>query len=152
MAQWYYQTFQLNPIYTTFANIFVNANWAEFIRFLVHEQIACTFIGPKYTDTFFLIDHYIPIPEFLVNEWDTKGDEYCSMIESTVTKHINKIFLFSCGPIAKILIAKAWAIHPHNIYLDVGSSMDLFMKGSTNRCYTSGPQKQCQFTPQLLTL
>jgi len=152
MAQWYYQTFQLNPIYTTFANIFVNANWDEFIRFLVHEKISYTYIGPKCTDTVFSIEEYIPIPEFLVNDWDSKGEEYCARMESIVTKHKNKIFLFSGGPIAKILIAKAWAIHPHNIYLDVGSSMDLFMKGSTNRCYTSGPQKQCQFTPHLLTL
>ena len=42
--------------------------------------------------------------------------------------------------------------HPHNIYLDAGSSLDLFLKGKTNRYYTSGDQKCCQFTPSLITI
>jgi hypothetical protein len=152
MAQWYYQTFHLHPNYTTFANVFVNANWHTFVSFLIHEKISFTYIGPKYTDTFLHIEEYVPIPEFLVNDWDAKRHEYLRRIETLVTKHRNRIFLFSCGPIAKILIAHVWAIHPHNIYLDVGSCLDLFMKGSTNRFYTTGKQKSCQFTPSLITI
>lgn len=152
MAQWYYQTFQLHPFYTTFANVFVNANWNTFIQFLVHEKISFTYVGPAYTDTFLQVEQFIPIPEFLVNDWDNKRDEYIQMIENTVLQHRNRIFLFACGPIAKIMIAHVWAIHPYNIYLDVGSSLDLFMKGSTNRYYTSGPQKQCHFSPSLITI
>jgi hypothetical protein len=152
IASWYYRRFKLNPIYTTFANIFVNANWEDFITFLTNEKIRFTFVGPKYTDSLFNIDNFVQIPEFLVNDWDTKGEEYVKMIEDLVVKSTNKVFLFSCGPIAKIFIAKAWAIHPYNIYLDVGSALDLFLKGSTNRGYISGPQKYCNFTPSLITL
>lgn len=152
MAEWYYHTFKFNPLYTTFANIFVNANWKSFIDLLLNEKISFTFIGPQYKSSDFLIEKYIHIPEFLVNEWDTKGDEYMSMIQSIIIKNVNKIFLFSCGPISKILVANAWAAHPYNIYLDIGSSLDLFMKGSTNRFYTSGEQKSCKFSPSLITL
>jgi hypothetical protein len=152
MAHWYYKTFHMNPHYTTFANIFVNANWKNFIDMLQHEKISFTYIGPSYKESSFLVERFVPIPEFLVNEWDTKRDEYMEKILSIVTQSKNKIFLFSCGPIAKILIAHAWAKYPYHIYLDAGSSLDLFMKGSTNRCYTSGDQEPCQFTPSLITL
>ena len=81
---------------------------------------------------------------------DTKSNEYIKLIEDLVIKSRNKIFLFSCGPIAKILVAKAWALHPYNIYLDVGSSLDLFLKGATNRNYITGEQKYCNFSPSLI--
>jgi hypothetical protein len=152
MANWYYNRFKLNPLYTTFANIFVNANWDDFIKFLVNEKIHFTFVGPKNNESFLNIDNFVQIPEFLVNDWDTKCDEYIKIIEDLVIKSKNKVFLFSCGPIAKIFVARAWALHPHKIYLDVGSSLDLFLKGSTNRCYTSGSQKYCNFTQSLITL
>ena len=152
MAEWYYKTFHMNPLYTTFANIFVNANWKQYIDMLQNEKVSFTYIGPSNQPSPFLIEEFVQIPEFLVNEWDTKGEEYMNKILSIVTKCKNKIFLFSCGPIAKILIANAWATHPYNIYLDAGSSLDLFLKGQTNRYYTSGDQKFCQFTPSLLTL
>ena len=150
MAEWYYNTFKLHPLYTTFANIFVNANWKPFIDLLINEKISFTFIGPKNNTSPFLIENFIQIPEFLVNDWDSKGEEYMNMKRTILSKSVNKIFLFSCGPIAKIIIAKAWAANPHNIYLDVGSSLDLFLKGSTNRHYTTGEQKSCQFTENLI--
>jgi len=152
IAEWYYKTFKLNPLYTTFANIFVNANWKQFIEMLEGDRISFTFIGPRNNPSSFLIENFIPIPEYLVNDWDSKGEEYMNYIHNIVTKTTNKIFLFSGGPIAKILIARAWAAHPHNIYLDVGSSLDLFLKGGTNRYYTSGEQKHCQFSANLITL
>jgi hypothetical protein len=152
MAEWYYNTFKLHPLYTTFANIFVNANWKDYINFFTNEKISFTFIGPKNNSSPFLIENFVQIPEFLVNEWDTKADEYTKLIEDLVVKSRNKIFLFSCGPIAKIFVARAWALHPYNIYLDVGSSLDLFLKGATNRYYTSGEQKYCNFSPSLINI
>ena len=73
-------------------------------------------------------------------------------IQSIIVKSVNKIFLFACGPLSKIFIAQAWAKHPYNIYLDIGSSLDLFLKGSTNRYYTTGDQTYSYFTPSLITL
>jgi hypothetical protein len=152
IAEWYYNTFNLHPLYTTFANIFVNANWKNFIEFLINKKISFTFVGPKNNDSPFVIDNFIHIPEFLVNDWDKQSDTYINLINTATSNCKNKIFLFSCGPIAKILIANAWANNPTNIYIDVGSSLDLFLKGSTNRYYTSGPQKSCCFTPDLIKI
>jgi hypothetical protein len=152
MAEWYYKTFHMHPLYTTFSNIFVNGNWKNYINMLEHDNISFTYIGPAYRESPFMIEQYVPIPELLVNDWNSCGEEYMTKIANLVSQSKNKIFLFSCGPISKILIAHAWATHPYNIYLDAGSSLDLFMKGSTNRCYTSGDQKDCQFSSSLISL
>jgi hypothetical protein len=99
---------------------------------------------------------YINIPLYLVNEWDNNGDEYLLNILNEIKKYKNRLFLFSGGPISKILISNAWNEHPYNIYLDVGSSLDMFMKGSSNREYTvdGSPlsQLECKFDQNLIEI
>jgi hypothetical protein len=93
---------------------------------------------------------------YLVNDWDSKGNDFLLNILTEVKKYKNRLFLFSGGPISKILIANAWNEHPHNIYLDVGSSLDVFMKGSTNREYVieGSPLSilECKFDSQLINI
>jgi hypothetical protein len=137
MGKWYTVTFQLHPLYTTFANIFVNKNWKNWVNYLIEDKVPFIFIGANILPVnLFLVQKYISIPLYLVNDWDTKGEDFLSMILSEVKKYKHKLFLFSGGPISKICIANAWNEHPYNIYLDVGSSLDIFMKGETNREYT----------------
>lgn len=156
MAWWYRDRFHINPQYLTFANVFVNRNWKNWINFLKENQVPFTYIGPSAKSNDFIVEKFIRIPEYLVNDWDTAGDDYVKMVLDEVTKKRHSIFMFSCGPIAKIMIAKAWAAHPHNIYLDVGSSLDLYMKGSTNRDYTKDGTHHanliCKFTPDFIVI
>jgi hypothetical protein len=136
MARWYVNHFNLHPAYTTFANIFVNKNWNAWVNFLKVDRIPFIFIGPGNLPNTFLVQKYINTPLYLVNTWDTDGSKFLNYILSEVKNYKNTIFLFSCGPISKIVIAHAWNEHPQNIYLDIGSSLDLFVKGSSNREYT----------------
>jgi Glycosyl transferase family 2 len=156
MAKWYISRFQLHPSYTTFANIFVNKNWKTWVDFLVNEKIAFHFIGPHTLPPQFFVQNYYHIPQFLVNDWDTKGDEYLTNILSQIKKYKNQVFLVSGGPIAKVIIAHAWNEHPFNIYLDIGSSLDKFMKGFSNREYVrDGSQFSnlvCKFDPNVITI
>ena len=156
MAKWYIDNFKLHPYYTTFANIFVNKNWKNWINFLIDEKFAFTFIGPCNLPNTFIVQNYIHIPLYLVNDWDSKGEEYLSIIINEIKKNKNRLFLFSGGPISKILIANAWNQHPYNIYLDIGSSFDMFMKGSTNREYAidGSPlsQLECKFDSNLIKI
>jgi hypothetical protein len=156
MAKWYISNFKLHPSYTTFANVFVNKNWKNWINFLINEKIPFTFIGPCNLPNSFFVQNYINIPLHLVNEWDSKGDEYLSNILNEITKYKNRLFLFSGGPISKILVSQAWNKHPYNIYLDVGSSLDIFAKGATNREYVvenSGlSQLECKFDSNLIQI
>lgn len=156
MGKWYISNFKLHPSYTTFANVFVNKNWKNWINFIVGEKISFIFIGPNNLPDMFSVKQYINIPLYLVNEWDNKGDEYLFNILNEIKKFKNKLFLFSGGPISKILISHAWNINPYNIYLDVGSSFDSFMKGSTNREYAidGSPlsQLECKFDNRLIEI
>jgi len=156
MANWYIHNFKLHPNYITFANVFVNKNWKNWVSFLVDEKISFIFIGPNNLPSQFYVQHYINIPLYLVNEWDQTGDIYLQNILTEVKKYKNKVFLFSGGPISKILIAHAWNEYPHNIYIDIGSSLDLFTKGSSNREYVidGSPlsQLECKFDSNLIKI
>jgi hypothetical protein len=156
MAKWYISTYNIHPLYTTFANIFVNKNWNDWIQFLTNEKNSFIFVGPKNLPSNFFVQKYINIPLYLTNDWDKDGKQYLDTILDEVKKHKNKLFLFSGGPVSKILIAYAWDIHPHNIYLDVGSSLDIFAKGSTNRHYVYKNQEfsqvECKFDKNLINI
>ena len=136
MAKWYFNTFKLHPLYTTFSNIFVNKNWHTWVNYLKTNRIPFIFIGPGNIPVDFAVQKNITIPLLLVNTWDVDGNIFLKNILTEIKKYKNTIFLFSCGPISKIVIAHAWNEYPYNIYLDVGSSLDLFIKGSSNREYT----------------
>ena len=156
MANWYISTFHLHPNYTTFANIFVNKNWKKWISFLTDEKVSFIFIGPNNLPNQFFVQKYINLPLYLVNEWDEKGNDYLQSILKEVKKYKNKVFLFAGGPISKILISNAWNEHPYNIYLDVGSSLDLFTKGTTNRDYANEGSElsklECKFDSNLINI
>jgi hypothetical protein len=156
MSKWYISTFKLNPLYTTFANVFVNKNWKKWVSFLTDEKIPFIFIGPNNLPNQFCVNKYINIPLYLVNKWDTDGKTFTQNVINEIKNHKNKVFLFSGGPISKIIISHAWNQHPHNIYLDIGSSLDIFMKGSSNREYTidGSPLSnlECKFSSNIINI
>lgn len=156
MGKWYISTYDFNPLQTTFANIFVNKNWKNWVNFLIDEKIPINFIGPSNLPSQFIVQNYINVPLYLVNEWDHRNINFLACTMHEIKKYKNKIFLFSAGPIAKILIAHAWNEHPYNIYLDVGSSLDYFSKGSSNREYTIEnsqlSQLECKFDSDLISI
>ena len=156
MANWYVKEFNINPYYTTFANVFVNKNWKQWTSFLINEKIPFIFVGSNKLPDIFMTHEHINIPLYLVNEWDSSGHEYLANILTKVKKYKNTIFMFSCGPISKIMIAHAWKEHPYNIYLDIGSSLDLYSKGSTNREYAMEGSElsklECNFDSSVIQL
>lgn len=156
MSNWYIQKYKMYPNYITFANIFVNGNWSDWVHFLQSERISFHYIGSGTKETDFKVLSYTYVDPYLVNNWN---DQHTSIIDSilhTIKDKKGEIYMFSCGPIAKILIAKAWSLNPNNIYLDIGSSLDLFFKGSTNRLYTDASHplvtRDYIFTPNTIKL
>ena len=156
MAKWYISNYAIHPLYTTFANIFVNKNWKKFINYFVNEKISFIFIGPNNLPNSFFVQRYMNIPLYLVNNWDNEGEQFLQSILQEVKKYKNKIYLFSGGPISKIIIAHAWNEHPYNIYLDIGSSLDIFTKGVSNREYVidGSPlsQSECKFDSNVIEI
>jgi hypothetical protein len=156
MAKWYVSHFNMNPLYTTFANVFVNNNWSSWVSFLKNEKIPFNLVGPENKSSDLCVKKFHAIPKFLVNEWDKLRSEYLDLITTIVKDVSGEIFFFAGGPTAKIFIAHSWAINPHNIYIDIGSSLDLYLKGETNRDYALGDSGLstlvCKFENKLFNL
>lgn len=136
MGKWYIDKYNLNPIYTTFANIFVNKNWQTWIDYLISNKIQFIFVGPSPLPPIFSVLEYYEIPLYLVNDWDDKRSYYMHDFLNQFLNYDNKIILFSCGPIAKIFVSILWSKNKRNTYIDVGSCFDGHIKGTSNRTYT----------------
>jgi hypothetical protein len=134
---WYKDTLSIPSERLTYANIFCNKNWKSFTSLFVGEGVPFYYIGPYVSNKYNLsVTDVFKTDKYLVNSWDSQKEYF---IESFLKwmKGKNGIFVFSVGPISKILIPMMWKQNPTNIYLDVGSSFDLFMKESSNREYTN---------------
>ena len=49
--------------------------------------------------------------------------------------YTNMLFLLSAGPLSEVFIYKLYKSNPNNIYLDVGSSIDTYVKNKQTRPY-----------------
>lgn len=147
MYNWYLNTYSMNPLYTTFANVFVNSNWKHWVDFLKANKPEVHLFGPSNNPYFLNIRNYHPIPEKLVNSWNTEAEGTIRSVLDVTNKTCGQLYFFSCGPIAKILISRAWTENKTNTYIDIGSSLDLFLKGKTNRHYVDGDlsESTCKF-------
>ena len=130
------EAFKVPLAQRTYANIFMNSNWATFSEFI-----------KSYTDRFFLVtsgttisdlpikERYI-ISDKLVDTWDADGAQETERLLKFIESKKGELILFSAGPLSKVWIPKCMKANPTNMYIDVGSSLDLYTKGQANRLYT----------------
>jgi hypothetical protein len=125
----------------TYANIFVNANWNTWIAFMRNIKRPITYIGPgalsERTQNINIVRH-IPVDELLVDTWDARRTEVITKMVKEFTEHSNQLYMISAGPIAKILVSIGMDVNDKNTYIDLGSCIDLYTKGSSNRQYYEG--------------
>lgn len=132
---WYKATFQFQNDTLTYGNVFCNKNWEIFTNMFVEDKLPFHYVGPYKSNSHGLnVKGIFETDEFLVNTWDSKKDEFVRNIKEWAADK-SGIFIFSAGPITKIIIPILVEQNPNNTYLDAGSSFDLFMKGSSNRAY-----------------
>ncbi len=120
----------------TYANLFCNINWKPFLTFLKSYTPGFSVVtcGTTETNEFPIRERYI-IDEFLVNKWDTLREQETGRLKEWVSTKKGELILFGAGPLAKVWIPMLMEAYPENIYLDIGSVLDKFLKGSTNRYY-----------------
>lgn len=142
LKQWYVDTFGIKNNQLTYANIFCNANWREFTDYFINSKKEFYYIGPgrNKTDKLNIKDSYIT-DEKQVDRWDAEKDTFLKDIDRWCDEKISsggtKLFIFSVGPVAKILVSRLAQNHPTHQFIDCGSAFDIFLKGWTNRLYTS---------------
>ena len=121
----------------TYANIFGNSNWQVFSDFMKSYKKGFCLItsGTTPTDELIIKERFIISP-LLVNNWNKIGDAETDRLRIFIENKQNELICFSAGPISKIWIPICMKINPNNIYLDIGASLDIYTKGTTNRLYT----------------
>jgi len=135
----YYYNRIFNHHNITYANIFVNNHYNEWVTFMETFNGDCFLIScnlPKNNKigNIKVIDSLI-IDEYLVNTWDNNYVYYFKLLNDIGKKYTNMLFLISAGPLSEVFIHKLYLSNPNNIYLDVGSSIDTYVKNKQTRPY-----------------
>jgi hypothetical protein len=123
----------------TWANIFVNSNYNNFLKYYVEEFSNHSIIGvfntkSKPENLSFKIDRTYKVG---TNAWI--NDYYLvDEIKRDVINIKNHIFLIAAGPLANILVYELWKINKENIYLDIGSVFDTQLGMKAVRGYHFG--------------
>lgn len=135
----YIKLLELDDSRKTYANIFCNSNWKTFIDFLKNYTKGINVITSvnKNPNEFKILDTFI-IDYYLVNKWDQNKDDVTTSLFNWVSSKNNEVFCFCAGPLSKVWIPILYEKYPNNTYLDVGSALDIFVKGETNRLYALG--------------
>ena len=126
----------------TYANIFCNRNWRYFIDFMKGREFFYIGPGKANTDEFNILNvaGRLYVDPLLVEKWDTEGDAFLAAVDAFVAPYIGKVFCISAGPVAKVLVPRLMKAYPQNIYLDCGSALDVYLKGTSNRSYINDNQ------------
>jgi len=114
----------------TYATIFCNGNWRDFIDFLKTYDRGIYAITPGTIETseIHVKGRYV-IDKYLVNNWNNLHEQETANVLNFVKDLKNELICFSAGPLAKIWIPLCMKMNPENIYLDTGSTLDVFLKG-----------------------
>jgi hypothetical protein len=135
----FYYSSIINHHNITYANIFVNQNYKKWLSFLNEYDNNCVLISSSTPKNGKIgkvnIIETILIDAFLVNIWDSKYEEYFQIMNNLGKKYTNMLFLISAGPLSCVFIKKLYESNPNNIYIDVGSSIDIFTKNCITRDY-----------------
>lgn len=139
MCKKYIQMLDLKNERRTYANIFCNKNWNTFIDFLkmYTKGISVITSGNKDPSEIKINDRFT-IDPFLVNKWTDSREDVTNRLVNWVSTKNNEVICFCAGPLSKVWIPILYERYPNNIYLDVGSTLDIFLKGETNRHYALG--------------
>jgi hypothetical protein len=132
----YQNNLQIPESNKTYANLFCNSNYRPFIEFLKNYKNGFSVVtsGTKDIDGFPSFDRHL-IDAYLVNRWDSEKIEETDRLFKWVSTKKNSLILFCAGPLSKVWIPHLMKVFPENTYLDVGSVLDKYIKGTTNRHY-----------------
>ena len=144
----YIEKYQVQKSQLTYANVFCNSNWKFFLQFLRSYIKGFYLITTGTTPcNIFPIKERLYIDKFLVNKWDTVWEQETARILDYIRENNGELICFASGPLSKIWIPKCMEINPNNVYLDIGSALDYYTKGTTNvRPYTDSTSqysKEC---------
>ncbi len=130
----------------TWANIFVNANYAAFLDSTVPALQSRTINIVCHTDANIQKLLFTVNKDFRVgaNAWVADYGHLIGEIEGYIsTNEIeNEVFIFCAGVLSNMLIYQLTKAYPNNTYIDLGSVFDSVMGLGKTRKYLKGSKKQ----------
>jgi len=133
----------------TYANVFCNSNWSRFVDFLKLYDKGFYLITTGINECEFPIKERLYIDKFLVNNWNNIWETETNRILDYIKDKKNELICFASGPLTKVWIPKCMKLNPNNIYLDIGSTLDYYTKGTENaRPYTDS---NCHYSKECCT-
>ena len=134
---WYLQN--LKGCNITFANLLVNANFAEFWRnfqTLERDAVLITnYRGQGNPYGRLNIKKHYSISDDCVKFWEQEGQALVQKIISETGHEKNLLYAVSAGPMSALIIKALYENNPHNCYIDFGSAIDPFTHGKITRPY-----------------
>lgn len=133
---WMRKNVGVDKNHLTWANIFVNGNYGDFLKYFVpefsnHDVILIATENGDIKKLPFVVKEHIKITG---TAW---YDNFNLVKELPERNDKNKLYLFSAGPLGNMLAAKMWKYNKNNIYLDIGSTINPWLVGK-NRGYLRG--------------
>lgn len=132
----------------TWASVFINANYDEFLSVTVPALQQRTLNLVCFEKS---VLKHLPFPikkRFNVgmNAWADDLETVLPAIEKYIEQGNikNEVFIFCSGILSNMLIYKLTEKFPNNTYLDVGSVFDVYLSLGKTRRYLKGNQKQVQ--------
>ncbi|MEI6528804.1 MAG: hypothetical protein WCN88_00165 [Candidatus Falkowbacteria bacterium] len=130
----------------TFANIFVNSNYAFYVDNFIDEYKKRDIVlvankNSKIEKLPFEIEKFYPVG---FSAWK-KNYNLAEIIKKE--KYKNKLFLFACGPLGNILAHQLWEDNKDNVYLDIGSTLNPWLQSEGFKrdyyCDGANSKKEC---------
>ena len=129
-----------SPKYMSYTTVFTNKNFQTFknwiTRFIDYPNrwkiilIANSDINKNISWAY----KFFPVPDHLIDNWDQISTTLMpNLIEEA--KQNELIFFVSAGAVANVIISNLIKINNKNIYIDIGSAIEILTKGYSTRSY-----------------
>lgn len=137
---YYWYSSRIDSKNTTFANLFVNANYRQFkVDFQSLKRDAIVIANHK--GEFNKIGNlnvlkYYSVGDDCIGFWANECDSLIKQIINDFGDRNNLLYVVSAGPMAEPIIFELYKNNPNNCYIDFGSSIDLYIHGVDTRPYS----------------
>jgi hypothetical protein len=136
----------------TFSNLFINANYDNFINFVNNLKQNVVLIANKNclnSKYPFNVIKKIPIENDCVNWYEENKDTILKGLKLLSNNYNDTLFFISAGPLSEIIIHNLYLNNPNNMYVDVGSSLDVYTHKKNTRPYQD---KNSQYSKKVCIL
>lgn len=137
-AYYWYST-RIKNSNITFANIWANANYRNFIKAFEKINREAVVIANKKADgkkigNLKILKYYL-VGDECIKYWEEEGEDIINRIKHDFGDKKNLLFIVSAGPMSEPIINELFLNNPENCYIDFGSGIDKYIHNRHTRPY-----------------